>query len=371
MKVPLLDLKAQYSTIRPEIEAAVKDVFESQQFIMGPKVKEFEAAAARYIGAPHAIGCASGTDAILLALMALGVGPGDEVITTPFTFFATGGCVARLGAKQVYCDIRPDTFNLNPDLLESLITPRTKAIIPVHLFGLVAEMDRINAIADAHGIPVVEDAAQAIGADSPWGRAGTLGAIGCFSFFPSKNLGGAGDGGLVSTRDEKLADLLGILRQHGARPKYYHSLVGINSRLDSLQAAVLSVKLRYLDGWSERRAVNADTYRRLFAERNIPEVTLPVAPRGFRHIYNQFVIRVKDRDKLRDDLARHDIGTEIYYPVPLHLQECFRDLGYKQGDLPVSEEAANSTLALPIYPELAPEMLEYVVDTVAGFYRNT
>lgn len=370
MKVPLLDLKAQYATIRPEIEAAVKGIFESQQFIMGPPVKEFEAAAGRYIGTPHAIGCASGTDAILLALMALGVGPGDEVITTPYTFFATGGCVARLGAKQVYCDIRPDTFNLNPDLLEALITPRTKAIIPVHLFGLVAEMDRINAIASAHGIPVIEDAAQAISSKSPWGPAGTLGAIGCFSFFPSKNLGGAGDGGMVTTGDDRLADLLGILRQHGARPKYYHSLVGINSRLDSLQAAVLSVKLRYLDDWTEGRRANADAYRRLFADRNIPEVVLPIEPRGFRHIYNQFVIRVRNRDKLREYLTGHEIGNEVYYPVPLHLQECFRDLGYRKGDMPVSEEAADTTLALPIYPELTPEMQEFVADTVTGFYRN-
>jgi dTDP-4-amino-4,6-dideoxygalactose transaminase len=368
MHVPLLDLKAQYATIRSEIEQAVGEVFESQHFIMGPKVREFEEAAARYVGVPHALGCASGTDAILLSLMAIGVGPGDEVITPSYTFFATGGSVARLGAKTVFCDIRPDTYNLNPELLERLITPRTKAIIPVHLFGLVAEMGAINAIAGAHGIPVVEDAAQAIGAASPWGNAGAMGEIGCFSFFPSKNLGGAGDGGMATTRSDELADLIGILRQHGARPKYHHSRVGINSRLDAIQAAVLTVKLRRLDTWTEKRRANADTYRRLFADRTIREAATPAAPEGYRHIYNQFVIRVRDRDRLRDHLAALDIGTEIYYPVPLHLQECFASLGYRKGDLPESEEAADSTLAIPIYPELSPEMQEYVADSIARFY---
>ncbi len=370
MKVPLLDLKAQYATIRTEIEPVVREVFESQYFIMGPKVKEFEAAVAKYVGDPVALGCASGTDAILLALMALGTGPGDEVITTPYTFFATGGCVARTGARQVYCDIRPDTYNLDPDLLEKLITPRTKAIIPVHLFGLMADMDRIMAIADAHGIPVIEDAAQAIGASSPKGKAGMVGAIGCYSFFPSKNLGGAGDGGMVVTGDEKLGDLMGILRQHGARPKYYHSRVGINSRLDALQAAVLSVKLPHLDSWTEGRRANADTYRRLFREKGLTGITLPVETPGYRHIYNQFVIRVKNRDGLREFLGGNEIGSEVYYPVPLHLQECFADLGYKKGDMPESEAAAESTLALPIYPELTTEMQEYVVDAIARFYRN-
>lgn len=370
MKVPLLDLKAQYAAIRSEIEPAVREVFESQYFIMGPKVKEFEGEVARYVGVPHALGCASGTDAILLALMALGVGPGDEVITTPYTFFATGGCVARLGARQVYCDIRRDTYNMNPDLLEALITPRTKAIIPVHLFGQMVEMDRILAIADAHGIPVIEDAAQAIGASSPQGGAGVPGTIGCFSFFPSKNLGGAGDGGMVVTRDDVLGDLVGILRQHGARPKYYHSRVGINSRLDAMQAVILSVKLRHLDDWTEGRRANADTYRRLFRERGLNDIVLPVEREGYRHIYNQFVIRVKDRNCLRDFLGRNEIGAEVYYPVPLHLQECFADLGYRAGDMPESEAAADTTLALPIYPELTTEMQEYVVDTIARFYEE-
>ncbi len=367
MRVPLLDLKAQYATIRHEIDPVVHEVFESQYFIMGPKVKEFEEAAAAYIGTPHAIGCASGTDALLLALMAYGIGPGDEVITTPYTFFATAGSIARLGAKPVFCDIRPDTYNLNPDLLAQLITPRTKAIIPVHLFGLVAEMGKINEIASTHGIPVIEDAAQAIGSTSPWGAAGTIGAIGCFSFFPSKNLGGAGDGGMVTACDNHIADLLGILRQHGSRPKYYHSLVGVNSRLDALQAAVLTVKLRHLDTWTEGRRSNADTYRRLFHERGIDGIVLPVEPAGFRHIYNQFVIRVERREALREFLTAEGIGTEVYYPVPLHLQKCFADLGYKKGDFPESEAAADSTLALPIYPELTPPMQEYVVDRIAAF----
>jgi dTDP-4-amino-4,6-dideoxygalactose transaminase len=367
MRVPLLDLKAQYETIRHEIEPVVREVFESQYFIMGPKVKEFEEAAAAYIGTPHALGCASGTDALLLALMAYNIGPGDEVVTTPYTFFATAGSIARLGAKPVFCDIRPDTYNLNPDILASLVTSRTKAIIPVHLFGLVAEMGSINAIAATRCIPVIEDAAQAIGATSPWGSAGTMGAVGCFSFFPSKNLGGAGDGGMVTALDDHIADLLGILRQHGSRPKYYHSLVGVNSRLDALQAAVLTVKLRHLDTWTEGRRTNADTYRRLIRERGLDSIVLPVEPAGYRHIYNQFVIRVERRDALREFLSSEGIGTEVYYPVPLHLQKCFADLGYREGGFPESEAAANSTLALPIYPELTPPMQEYVVDRIAAF----
>ncbi|MDP2982703.1 MAG: DegT/DnrJ/EryC1/StrS family aminotransferase [Candidatus Latescibacter sp.] len=370
MKVPLLDLKAQYAAIRNEIEPAVKEVFESQRFIMGPKVKEFEDAVARYIGAPYTVGCASGTDALLLALMALGVGPGDEVITTPYTFFATAGSIAQLSARPVFCDIRRDTYNLDPDALEALITPKTKAIIPVHLYGLTAEMGRINEIAGRHGLPVIEDAAQAIGASSPLGKAGTLGTMGCFSFFPSKNLGGAGDGGMVATKDPSLADRITMLREHGARPKYYHSLVGINSRLDALQAAVLTVKLRHLDRWTEERISNAATYRGLFSEKGIPDVILPLVPAGHRHIFNQFVIRVKERDSLREYLTDLGIGTEIYYPVPLHLQDCFPGLGYRKGDFPESEAAAKNTLAIPIYPELAPQMQEYVVDAIAEFYRK-
>lgn len=369
MKVPLLDLKAQYATIRDEIEPAVREVFESQYFILGPKVKEFEAQAAAYCGAKYALGCASGSDALLLALMALGIGQGDEVITTPYSFFATASCISRLGATPVFCDIKPDTYNIDPDLIEPLINNRTKAILPVHLFGLVAEMDRIGAIAGSHGIPVVEDAAQAIGAASPEGKAGTLGSIGCFSFFPSKNLGGAGDGGMVTTGDDALADKLGILHLHGSRPKYYHSVVGINSRLDALQAAVLTVKLRHLDDWSEGRRGNASMYNRLIKEKGLDgAVTTPVIPEGYTHIFNQYVIRVKERDALREHLNSCGIGTEIYYPVPLHLQECYGYLGYSQGSMPESETAADTTIALPIYSELTADMQEYVVDSIAGFF---
>ncbi|MBN1291169.1 MAG: DegT/DnrJ/EryC1/StrS family aminotransferase [Candidatus Latescibacteria bacterium] len=372
MNVPLLDLKAQYETIRNEIDAAVKEVFESQYFILGPKVKEFEEQVAEYVGAGYAIGCASGTDALLLALMAIDIQPGDEVITSPYTFFATGGSIARLGAKIVFCDIKPDTYNMNPSLLEHLITDRTKAIIPVHLFGLMAEMDKINAIAAKKNIPVIEDAAQAIGSSSPFGKAGVAGTIGCFSFFPSKNLGAAGDGGMVTTNNENLAEKLRILRVHGSKPKYYHHVVGINSRLDALQAAILQVKLRYLDAWSEERRENALTYNRLFSDLTDADmVTTPVIPEGYGHIFNQYVIRVKNRDDLKDYLKDKGIGSEIYYPVPLHLQDCFKELGCKKGDMPESEKAADTTLALPVYPELTDEMQKYVVETIRTFYRET
>ena len=370
MNVPLLDLKAQYATIREEIDAAVQEVFESQYFILGPKVKEFENAMALYTGTTHAIGCGSGTDALLLALMALDVRPGDEVITTPYTFFATAGSITRLGSKPVFCDIKPDTYNIDPDKLEQAITERKRAIIPVHLYGLMAEMDSINKIAQASNIAVIEDAAQAIGADSPGGKAGVTGTMGCFSFFPSKNLGGAGDGGMVTTDDDDLAEKLRILRVHGSKPKYYQSMVGINSRLDALQAAVLQVKLKYLDGWSAARRANAETYNKLFAEKGLLDIiTLPLIPDGYVHIFNQYVIRIKDRDKLRTYLKEHTIGTEIYYPVPLHIQACFADLGYKEGDMPLSEEAAAETFAIPIYSELTDEMQEYVVDTIKDFYN--
>jgi len=369
MKVPLLDLKAQYAAIRHEIEPAVKEIFESQYFILGPKVRKFEENVAAYSCTAHGIGCASGTDAILLALMALGVGSGDEVITTPYTFFATGGSIVRVGARPVFCDIKPDTYNIDPERIETLISSRTRAILPVHLFGLTAEMDKINTIARTHGISVVEDAAQAVGAASPEGKAGSLGDAGCFSFFPSKNLGGAGDGGMIVTNDDTLAEKLRILRVHGSKPKYYHSIVGINSRLDALQAAVLDVKLSHLEAWSEARRANAVAYNRLFAEKGLLDrVTIPEIPEGYVHIFNQYVIRVKDRDVLRDYLKKHEIGTEIYYPVPLHIQKCFAEFGYKEGDMPVSEEAALTTLALPIYAELSYDMQEYVVDTIAGFY---
>jgi len=372
VKIPLLDLKAQYASIRGEIEGAVREVFESQYFILGPRVEEFEKAVAAYSGTRHAVGCASGSDALLLSLMALGIGPGDEVITTPYSFFSTASCITRLGAKPVFCDIKADTYNIDPEKIEPLITDRTRAVLPVHLYGLVAEMDRIESIAGGHGIPVVEDAAQAIGAESPGGKAGSLGRLGCFSFFPSKNLGGAGDGGMIVTDDGEMAEKLRILRVHGSKPKYHHSVIGINSRLDALQAAVLHVKLGYLDGWSEERRANAETYRRLFAGEGLLDgtVTLPVIPDGYTHIFNQYVIRVNDRDALREYLRDNGIGTEIYYPVPLHLQECFGYLGYRKGDLPVSEEAAETTLALPVYPELTGEMQEYIVEKIAAFFHG-
>ena len=371
MKVPLLDLKAQYETIRDEVLAAVDRVFESQQFILGAEVESFEREAAAYCGARHAIGCASGSDALLLALMAVGVQPGDEVITTAFSFFATGGMIARLGARPVYIDIRRDDFNLDPELIEQAITPRTRAILPVHLFGQCAEMDAILDVARRHEIPVIEDAAQAIGADYRRRRAGTMGLAGCFSFFPTKNLGGAGDGGLLTTDDDALAERLRLLRVHGMQPKYYHRFVGINSRLDALQAAVLRVKLKHLDGWTEARQRNAARYERLFGEAGLQEVVVPAANAECRHIYHQYTIRCARRDELMADLKEAGIGTEVYYPLPLHLQECFAYLGYHRGDLPVSEEAARESLSLPVYSELTEEMQRYVVERITRFYRGS
>jgi len=370
MKVPLLDLRAQYQTIRQEVMAAVERVFEGQTFILGPEVERFEAAVAEYCQAKHAIGCASGSDALLLALMAFGVGAGDEVITVPYTFFATGGAVARLGARPVYVDIALDDFNLDPELIERAITPRTKAIIPVHLYGQCAEMNPILEVARRHHLPVIEDAAQAIGAEYQGRRAGTMGEVGCFSFFPSKNLGAAGDAGLLTTEDDELAERLRLLRVHGGQPKYYHRVVGINSRLDALQAAVLNVKLKYLDQWTEARRRNAARYNALFAEAGLEEVITPVAHPDRRHIYHQYTIRCAQRDELMAHLRREGVGTEIYYPVPLHLQECFAYLGYHPGALPASEQAARESLSLPVYPELTAEMQGYVVERIAGFYQS-
>ena len=370
MKIPFLDLKAQYDTLRDEIEPVVREVFESQHFILGSKVKEFEDKISEYCNTDYAIGCASGTDAILLSLMALGISPGDEVITTPYTFFATTGSIVRLGAKPVYCDIKPDTFNIDSDGIESLITDKTKAILVVHLYGLMADMDRITAIADKHSIPVIEDAAQAIGSTFNGKRAGSVGITGCISFFPAKNLGGVGDGGMVITNDKELYEKIRVLRVHGSKPKYYHPIIGINSRLDVLQAVVLQVKLKYLEMWSKKRRDNAAYYNSLFKEKGLSNMVItPAVPEGYSHIYNQYVIRVKDRDSLREHLKNHEIASEIYYPVPLHLQECFANFGYKEGDFPVCEEAAKTTLAIPVYPELTDEMQEYVVETIADFYR--
>jgi dTDP-4-amino-4,6-dideoxygalactose transaminase len=370
MNVPLLDLRAQFQTIRGEVMAAVERVFESQHFILGPEVEVFERDAAEYCRIKHAIGCGSGSDALLLALTALGVGPGDEVVTASFSFFATAGSIARLGARPVFVDISPDDFNVDPNLIERAITPRAKAILPVHLFGQCAEMDAIREVADRHNLPVIEDAAQAIGAGYCERRAGAMGAVGCFSFFPSKNLGGAGEGGLMTTADDDLAEKLRLLRVHGMRPKYYHKVVGVNSRLDALQAAVLGVKLKYLDRWSDARRRNAEHYDKLFAEAGVEEVTTPEVRPNRRHIFNQYTIRCSRRDELMDFLKRRGVGSEIYYPAPLHLQECFAHLGYKPGDLPATERASRECLSLPIYPELTEEMRQYVVEKIAEFYRS-
>ena len=369
-RVPLLDLRIQYNALREEIDAAIRRVVESQHFILGPEVIALEAEVAAYSGCAHAVGVSSGTDALLIALMALDIGAGDEVITTPFSFFATAGVIARLRARPVFVDIDPVSYNIEPAGIEAAITPRTRAIIPVHLYGRVADMGAISAIAQQAGVPVIEDAAQAIGArDVDGRRAGAIGDMGCFSFFPSKNLGAFGDAGMVTTNDPARDAQLRRLRVHGSEPKYYHSVVGGNFRIDALQAAVLRAKLPHLDDWSAARRRNADRYRALFADAALTErVGLPEDAPG--HIYNQFVVRAEQRDELRAHLERSGVGTEIYYPLPLHLQECFADLGYGAGDFPHSEQAARETLALPIYPELTEDDLAYVVGVIAAFYRQ-
>lgn len=371
-KIPLLDLNAQYQTIAPEIEATVKRVLSSQHFILGPEVAELEQEIAPYCHCSDAVGCASGSDALLLALMACGVGPGDEVITTPFSFFATAGSIVRLGAKTVFVDIEESTFNINAELVARAITPKTKAIMPVYLFGQCAEMDSITELARRHNIAVIEDAAQAIGAEYKGRRAGSLGVVGCFSFYPTKNLGGAGDGGMLTTNDPEMAASLRDLRSHGARKKYFHDRVGINSRLDALQAAILRVKFHYLDEWARGRRTNAQRYREIFANTELissGSVRLPAEADSTLHVYNQFVIRTRERDKLRAYLTEHGIGTEIYYPLPLHMQTCFAELGYHAGDFPESERAAEEALALPVYPELTADAQGRVVEAIASFYR--
>jgi dTDP-4-amino-4,6-dideoxygalactose transaminase len=370
--VPLLDLKAQYGSIEDEIRAAMERVLASQHFILGPEVEALEHEVAAYSQCACGIGVSSGTDALLAALMAIDLQPGDEVITTPYTFFATAGSISRLGGRPVFVDIDPLTYNIAPDLLEDAITSRTKAIIPVHLFGQMADMSPIMEIAKRHNLYVIEDAAQAIGAEYHGKRAGSIGEMGCFSFFPSKNLGAFGDAGMVVTNDATLADKLKLIRGHGAVPKYYHRLVGGNFRLDALQAAVLRVKLKYLDQWTAARQRNATIYRRLFEDAALvdTDISLPVDVSQGRHIYNQFVIRTRQRDELQAHLSVRQIGSEIYYPLPLHLQACFAALGYREGDFPSSEAAANETLALPIYPELTEEMQIAVATAVAGFYEG-
>ena len=368
MKVPLLDLTAQYRTIRWEIRTAMDRVCESQAFILGPEVAALEHEIATFCGAAHAIGVSSGTDALLVALMAAGVGGGDEVLTSPFTFFATAGVIARLGARPVFVDIESESFNLDPEEVEAKISARTKAILPVHLFGRCAHMDALGEIAGRHGLALIEDAAQSIGAKDEQGRsAGTAGDMGCFSFFPSKNLGAFGDAGMVVTQQPKLAENLRVLRVHGGKPKYYHKLIGGNFRLDALQAAVLRVKLRYLPLWTAARRQNARRYRELFAHAGLTrQVIVPGDVPG--HIYNQFVIRCAERDALQAFLREQNIETEIYYPVPLHLQECFANLGYRAGQFPRAEAAAKEVLALPIYPELSEEQQAYVVEQICAFY---
>ena len=388
MKVPILDLNAQHKKIEEEINQAIKRVCASGQFILGDEVAKFEEEIASYCKVDYAIGVSSGTDSLLVSLMALGIGPGDEVITSAYSFFATAGVISRLSAKPVFVDIEPETFNINPFLIEEKITGKTKALLPVHLFGQVAEMSPVMQLAEKYNLAVIEDSAQAIGAQYKDGRiAGTIGDAGCLSFFPTKNLGGFGDGGMVLTRDKKFSEKIRILRVHGARPKYYHKVIGGNFRLDSLQAAILRVKLKYLDEWTEKRQENGRNYRQIFIEKGLEElVHLPKAiyhphltppplrgrieERGIRnyHIYNQFVIRVKKRDQLKEFLEENGVDTAIYYPISLPLQECFKGLGYRSGDFPQAERAAKETLALPIYPEITREMQGYVVEKIKEFY---
>jgi dTDP-4-amino-4,6-dideoxygalactose transaminase len=363
MKVPLLDLKAQYATIKNEVLAAVADVLESQVCIGGPKVAELEQKIAALCGTKYAVGASSGTDALLNSMMSLDIGPGDEVITTPFTFFATAGCIARTGAKPVFVDIDSRTYNIDPGLIEAAVTPRTKAIVPVHLFGQMAEMDPIMEIAGRHGLAVIEDAAQAISATYKGRQAGSIGTVGCFSFFPSKNLGGVGDGGMIVTNDDKLYERLVIMRNHGSKPKYYHQYVGGNFRLDPIQAAVLLVKLPHLAEWSQARRRNAAWFDQRFAG---TAVGPPYVRPDCVSIYNQYVIRVERRDELVSRLKESEIGVEIYYPVPMHVQKCFANLGYKEHDLPQSEQAAKHVLALPVYPELESDQRDRVVGCVLG-----
>jgi len=383
--VPLLDLKAQYAQIRAEVMPVIERVCASQQFILGEHVRALEAEIAQYCGASSGIGVSSGTDALLLALMALEIGAGDAVITSPYTFFATAGTIARVGARPVFCDIDPQNFNLSPAAVQAFIDDecvsdnghlksratgdRIKAIMPVHLYGQSADMQALLELARRHRLRVIEDAAQAIGTEDPNGvRVGSLGDIGCFSFFPSKNLGAFGDAGLCTTNDADLAERMRVLRVHGGKPKYYHAVIGGNFRIDELQAAVLRVKFKYLDGWTQARQRNAAYYDAAFARAELGSKVITPRSMGGRHIFNQYILRVQRRDGLKAFLGERGIGTEIYYPVPLHLQQCFAYLGYRRGDFPHSEQAAEETLALPIYPELSEAQLEHVVASVAQFF---
>lgn len=379
MNVPLLDLKAQYTAIKANVDAAIAEVMESQHFILGPKVTQCEKAIAHYCGASFAIGVSSGTDALLACLMTEGIGPGDEVITTPYSFFATAGAIARVGATPVFVDIDPTTYNIDVSQIAGKVTSRTRAIVPVHLYGQLADMDGVMQVAEKKGLVVIEDAAQAIGAMHKGRHAGTIGHYGCFSFFPSKNLGAAGDAGMIVTNDAQRADKLICMRAHGSKPKYYHKFVGGNFRLDALQAAIVTAKLPHLDQWTAARQCNAKLYQKLFTEADLVaaegsakaggRVILPRVATD-HHIYNQYVIRSTKRDELKADLQQKGIGTEVYYPVPLHLQECFSYLGYKAGDLPESEGAAKETLAIPVHPELSEEQARYVVGCIREFFAH-
>jgi dTDP-4-amino-4,6-dideoxygalactose transaminase len=371
--VPMLDVTRQNDLLRAEIEAAIAEVCRSGAFVHGPACARFEKAMADYCGSEHAIGCASGSDALLLALMVLGIGPGDEVILPSFTFFATAGAVWRLGAKPVFADILPATFNIDPADVERKITNATKAIMPVHLFGQCAEMDRLTAIADAAGAAVIEDAAQAIGAEWRGRRAGSIGALGAFSFYPTKNLGGFGDGGLITTNDDELAGKLRVLRDHGQQPRYYHHFVGINSRLDAIQAAVLGVKLPRLTKWAQQRERHASRYASEFTRRGLAkQIVAPKVVDGCFSVWNQYTVRVGggQRDALQKHLAERQIGSAVYYPVPLHLQTCFAALGCRAGSLPVTEQACREVLSLPVYPELTAAEQNAVIDAVAGFCQG-
>ena len=388
MKVPLLDLKPQYNSLKKELDEAILKVAESQYFILGPEVDKMEKAFCDYLNCKRALGVSSGTDALLLALMGIGIGPGDEVIVPTYSFFATAGVVSRLNATPVFVDSDPVTFNIDPAKIEKKITKNTRAIIPVHLYGQSCDMDQIMTIAEKHNLRVIEDAAQAIGVQYKDEKfVGTIGDIGCYSFFPSKNLGGYGDGGLIVTNDEKLGEHLHILRVHGGYPKYFHKFIGGNFRLDAIQSAVINVKLPHLNAWSEKRRQNAETYNKFFVEAGLAEgtgkinfddnnkVLLPEAVyknsgAANYHIFNQYIIRVENRDELRKHLSENEIGNEIYYPVPFHLQECFADLGYRKGDFPNAEFAADSSIALPIYPELTEEQLKFVVDKISEFVKK-
>jgi dTDP-4-amino-4,6-dideoxygalactose transaminase len=368
-QVSLLDLQPQHKQIREEVLAEIVRVVDSQKFILGEDVKNLEAEIASYCETTYAIGCASGSDALILALMALEIEPGDEVLTTPYTFFATAGAISRVGAIPVFVDVEEATFNIDPNLIEKALAahPKIRAMIPVHLFGGCADMDPIQEIAGSRGIPVIEDAAQSIGSEYKGRRAGNIGRIGCFSFFPSKNLGGYGDGGIVTTNDAALAERLSALRVHGGKTKYYHEWIGINSRLDALQAAILRVKLRFLDGWSEGRAKNAEHYRSRLTELGVSVTPLTPAEYQTRHIYNQFVIRSANRNALQAHLKGQGIGTEVYYPIPLHLQPCYAFLGHKPGDFPVSEKLAEESLALPVYSDLPVDDIDYVCDAICNY----